>query len=93
MGYKKDKIKRHDILLRDCIQTARKVAVVAVVPPIQLNLGTTATMVCHAPMPLKQSGVAPLAKVGGGKHAKEYAAVIVIVAKGQSFFNKYLRSS
>ena len=91
MGYKKDKIKRHDILLRDCIQTDRKVAVVAVVPPIQLNLGTTATMVCHAPMPLKQSGVAPLAKVGGGKHAKEYAAVLF--AKGQSSFNKCLRSS
>ena len=90
MGYKKDKIKRHDILLRDCVQTARKVAVVAVVPPIQLNLGTTATMVCHAPMPLKQSGVAPLTKVGGGKHAKEYAAVLF--AKGQSFFNKCFRS-
>ena len=91
MGYKKDKIKRHDILLRDCIQTARKVAVVAVVPSIELNLGTTATRVCHAPMPLKQSGVAPLAKVGGGKHAKEYAAVLF--AKGQSSFNKCLRSS
>ena len=86
MGYKKDKIKRHDILLRDCIQTARKVAVVAVVPPIQLNLGTTTTMVCHAPMPLKQSGVAPLTKVGGGKYAA------LLFAKGQSFFNKCLRS-